>query len=384
VRDLANARSVDRWCKSSRLPIIPVIMKACVLLALAFSVLPLSAQQAIPLNATEILEHTKAATVVVLAGEGAGRLHSIGTGVVISKDGIILTALHVIKGAAEVQVRMANGEVFDRVELLGSDERRDVAALKISAGGLPNLVPRSNVALVAGDPVYAVTNANGLTWSATEGIISAIRPADEIPGAGSGFRLLQFSAPIASGSSGGALVDRTGELVAIITGSVGNSGFAVPVDSVLGLPEAGHRVALGSGSSLQMPAKQMADVPESSAAISDADPKQMVKNARTIFIRSKTSFLTVDTLDRALTLQKQWPALGLTIVQDNRVADLLIEIDRPLFTYVHTFVITDKKTSIVLDSGKVTAFDGTIASGGLAKHIVKFFAAARLPAAKAK
>lgn len=357
-------------------------MKARIFFALVLAVLPISAQQAAISNAPEIFEHTKAATVIVLAGEGAGRLHSIATGAVISKDGVILTALHAIKGAAEVQVRMANGEVFDRVELLGSDERRDVAALKISAGGLPNLVPRSKAVLVAGDPVYAVTNGNGLTWSATEGIISATRPADEIPGAGSGFRLLQFSAPIAPGSSGGALVDKAGELVGIITGSAGNSGFAVPVESVLGLPDSGHRVALGSGSSLQMPAKQMADVPQSSAAITNADPKQIVKNARTIFILSKTAFLTVDTLDRALVLEKAWPQLELTIVHDQRVADLLVEIDRPLFTYVHTFVIIDKKTSIVLDSGKVTAFDGTIASGGIAKDMVKFFAAARLPVAK--
>jgi hypothetical protein len=304
--------------------------------------------------------------------------------VIISKDGVILTALHAIKGAAEVQVRMANGEVFDRVELLGSDERRDVAAIKISAGGLPNLVPRANAALTPGDTVYAVTNANGLAWSATEGVISAIRPADEIPGAGSGFRLLQFSAPIAPGSSGGGLVDRTGELVGIITGGAGSSGFAVPVENVLGLPDSGRRVTLGSGSSLQMPAREMAEVPQSSAAISNADPKQIVKNARTIFIHSKTSFLTVDTLDRALALQKEWPQLELTIVQDQRVADILIEIDRPLFTYVHTFVIIDKKTSIILDSGKVTAFDGTIASGGLAKDIVKFFASTRLSTAKAK
>jgi hypothetical protein len=52
-----------------------------------------------------------------------------------------------------------------------------------------------------------------------------------------------------------------------------------------------------------------------------------------------------------------------------------------LFTYVHTFVIVDKKTSVVLGSGKVTAFDGTIASPDLAKNIVKIFADARLPAA---
>jgi hypothetical protein len=222
-----------------------------------------------------------------------------------------------------------------------------------------------------------------LAWSATEGIVSAVRPADEIPGAGSGFRLVQFNAPIAPGSSGGALVDKTGELVGIITGSAGNNGFAVPVDSILGLPDSGHRVALGSGASLQMPAKPT-DGPQSSAAIGNADPRQIVKSARTIYLHSKTSFLTVDTLDRELALQEAWPKLALTIVQDQRVADLLIEIDRPLFTYVHTFVIIDKKTSIVLDSGKVTAFDGTIASGGLAKDIVKFFAAARIPTAKAK
>ena len=78
-------------------------------------------------------------------------------------------------------------------------------------------------------------------------------------------------------------------------------------------------------------------------------------------------------------LEKDWPKLELTIVQDQRVADLLLEIDRPLFTYVHTFVIVDKRTSIVLGSGKVTAFDGTIASGGIAKDIIKIFSAVRIP-----
>ena len=128
-----------------------------------------------------------------------------------------------------------------------------------------------------------------------------------------------------------------------------------------------------------MPAKAAADVPQSSAALAGFDPKQGLKNARTIYVHSKTMFLTVDTLDRALALEKDWPKLGLTIVQDQRVADLIIEIDRPLFTYLHTFVIVDKRTSVLLGSGKVTALDGTIASGGLAKDIVKIFSAARLP-----
>jgi Trypsin-like peptidase domain len=340
----------------------------------------LAAQQPTPTPSPQtIFEQTKAATVIILSGEGAGRLHSIATGVVISKDGIILTALHAVKGAPEVQVRLPNGDVFDRVDLLGFDERRDVAALKISAGALPALTPGSTSTVVSGDPVYAVTNSNGLTFTATEGIVSSVRPADEVPGAGSGFRLLQFTAPVAPGSSGGALVDRAGALIGIITGSKGTAAFAVPIDNVLGLPDSGRRIPLGSGAALQMPAKS-ADLLLSSAAIAEAKPSQILKNAKTICIHSKTSFLTVDTLDRALALQKDWNKLGLTIVQDQRVADLLIEIDRPLFTYVHTFVISDRKTSILLGAGKVTAFDGTIASSGLAKNIVKIFAAERLPA----
>jgi hypothetical protein len=355
-------------------------MKALIVVAFSATSLLAAAKQTSPATDSQtIFERTKAATVIVLAGEGAGRVSSIATGVVISKDGVILTAWHAVKDALEVQVRMADGDVFDRVQLLGFDERRDVAALKISAGALPALTPGSTVSLAQGDPVFAVTNANGLTWSATEGILSAVRPADEVPGAGTGFRLIQFTAPVAPGASGGALVDRTGALIGIIVSGKGAAAFAVPIENVLGLPEQGPQRALGSGAALQMPAQQAALVPQSSAAIAGVDPKQILKNAKTIFISSKTAFLTVDTVDRALVQQKDWDKLGLTIVTDARLADLYIVFDRPLFTYYHTFVITDKRTSVLLGSGKVTAFDGTIASGGLAKDIVKIFSDARLP-----
>jgi S1-C subfamily serine protease len=356
---------------------------AIAILILAVLSLPIAAQQTTaPMDTKTIFEQTKAATVIVLAGEGAGRLQSIATGVIIAKDGVILTALHAVKGAAEVQVRMANGDVFDRVELLGSDERRDIAALKISAGALPVLATGTTAKLSAGDPIYAVTNAGGLTWSATEGIVSAIRPADEVPGAGTGFRLLQFTAPVAPGSSGGALVNRSGDLVGIITSGKGNAAFAIPIENVLGLADSGPRVTLGSGAELQLPVQANASVPQSSAGLIGFDSKDALKKAKTVFISSKTSFLTVDTLDRALIMQKDWPKLEIVIVQDPRVADLLITLDRPLFTYVHTFVIVDKRTSVVLGSGKVTAFDGTIASPDLAKNIVKILYDARFPAAK--
>jgi Trypsin-like peptidase domain len=357
------------------------------LIAVALAVFPLFAiaQQTTPTpDAKAIFEHTKAATVVILAGEGGGRLNSIATGVIISKDGVILTALHAIKGAAEVQVRLVNGDVFDNVALLGADERRDIAALKISAGALPALIAGSTATLAQGDPVYAVTNADGLAWSATEGILSAVRPADEVPGAGSGFRLLQFTAPVAPGASGGALVDRSGNLIGIITGGKGAAAFAVPIENVLGLPDTGHRIALGTGAALQMPVQHAAETPQSSDAIVNSNPRQIIKNAKTICIQSETAFLTVSTLQRALFRQENWEKLGLTIVGNPKEADLMIAVDRLIFTHDHTYVISDKKTSIVLISGRVTAFDGIVASGPMAEDIVKFLSAARLPVPEKK
>lgn len=71
--------------------------------------------------------------------------------------------------------------------------------------------------------------------------------------------------------------------------------------------------------------------------------------------------------------------VGLVIVQDPRLADLQIKVDRLVFTHAHTYVVSDKKTSIVLASGRVTALEGILASKGIAKQIVAFLASARLP-----
>ena len=107
---------------------------------------------------------------------------------------------------------------------------------------------------------------------------------------------------------------------------------------------------------------------------------QILKNARTIYVNSDTDFLTVSTLDRALLKQKYWDKLGLNIVESPRQADLELHVNRLIFTHIHTYVLTDKRTGIVLASGRVTAFDGVVASGPMAEQIVKILSAARLPA----
>jgi hypothetical protein len=122
-------------------------------------------------------------------------------------------------------------------------------------------------------------------------------------------------------------------------------------------------------------AQPAADAPQLDAL---AERNQALKSARTLHICSQTVFLTTGALDRALMKQKNWDRLGLNIVNNESRADLELQVNRVVFTHVHTYILTDKSTGIVLASGKVTAFDGVIASGPMAEQIVKVLSAARL------
>jgi hypothetical protein len=121
--------------------------------------------------------------------------------------------------------------------------------------------------------------------------------------------------------------------------------------------------------------------PEAQQATSSAvaERVQAIKDARTVCVRSETVFLTVSTLERALMKEKNWDRLGLNLVGEGCSADLQIDVDRLHFTHIHTYVVTDKRTGIVLVAGRVRAFDGVVASGPMAEQIVKVLAAARLP-----
>jgi serine protease Do len=85
----------------------------------------------------------------------------------VRPGGVLLTSYHALKNAREVQVRLKSGETFDHAVLLGVDERRDVAAIRISAVNLPSLPIGTVQNTKPGEVAYAVTNSNGLTWSAT-------------------------------------------------------------------------------------------------------------------------------------------------------------------------------------------------------------------------
>ena len=118
--------------------------------------------------------------------------------------------------------------------------------------------------------------------------------------------------------------------------------------------------------------------PSGTPESSSIDRARAIKNAQTICIESNTVFLTVSTMDRALMKQKNWDRLGLNILAGCS-ADLRLEIDRVHFTHIHTYVLTDRGSGIVLSAGRIRALDGVIASGPMAEQIVKILSAVRQP-----
>src|SRR5690349_18273675 len=216
----------------------------------------LRAQTATPptLSGDQVVERVSPSAVSILVGKGDGQLAGVASGVIIRSDGVILTASHVVKGMREVQGRLKSGEIHDQVELIASDERRDVAALRIPATGLPVLPIGSSGNAASGATVFVVSNAVGLPWTASSGIVSATRMADDVPGAGSGYRILQFTAPLSPGSSGGVLVDAEARILGIVVGSLDigqNVNFAVPIDSIAGLGNVSGGTRFDSGARLQ-------------------------------------------------------------------------------------------------------------------------------------
>jgi S1-C subfamily serine protease len=227
---------------------------AILLAASEFSALAQNAPSG--LSGEQVVERVSPSAVLILVGKGDGQVAALGSGLIVRPDGVILTAYHLVKGMREVQVRLRNGEVYDQVELLAADERRDAATLRIAATGLAVLPVASPSVVASGAQVFLISSGAGLPWSASSGILSAMRMADDVPGAGSGYRLLQFTAAVAPGSSGGVLVDTQGRALGMVVGSVSagqNLNFAVPLESVAGLASASGGTPFSSGAKLQMP-----------------------------------------------------------------------------------------------------------------------------------
>lgn len=162
---------------------------------------------------------------------------SLGSGVIISKDGYIITNNHVIEGADKVLVSLPNNSKKEyEAKIIGKDPRSDLAVIKINQNNLPYAKLGNSNDLMVGDIVFAIGNPFGVGESITQGIISALNKTEM--GINDYENFIQTDASINPGNSGGALVDSRGALIgintAILSRTGGNHGigFAIPSDMV--------------------------------------------------------------------------------------------------------------------------------------------------------
>ena len=174
--------------------------------------------------------------------EGEG----LGSGVIYRRDGFVITNNHVVEGASEVNIAFADGTT-EQGEVVGTDPATDLAVVRVDRRSLPAASFRESADLVVGQLAVAVGSPSGFQSTVTSGVISGLSrdlPPELTRGDTSLVDLIQTDAAISPGSSGGALVDRAGEVVGVNvaylppaeTGAT-NIGFAIPSDTAISVAD---------------------------------------------------------------------------------------------------------------------------------------------------
>ena len=185
------------------------------------STTPLLAQE--QLSVPEIAATTRPAVVTVEAFSD-GQPIGFGSGFFIGQDGVLITNLHVVQDADALQITLDSSEIYDNVFFLARDDRRDLVILKIPETNVPTIDVGDDRLAQVGDPVYVLGNPLGFQGTFSDGILSSKRVED-------GVNYLQITAPISEGSSGGPVLNQSGEAIGVATLTIvdgQNLNLAVP------------------------------------------------------------------------------------------------------------------------------------------------------------
>ena len=156
-----------------------------------------------------------------------------GSGVIFTADGYIITNAHVVEGAQQITVKLNDGTTYNAT-LIGSDSQSDIAVIKIEATGLTPAVLGDSDTIAIGETAIAVGNPSNLGVTSTDGIISALNRSVTVEG--NTMNLIQTSAAISPGNSGGGLFNSKGELIGIVNAKNADEnaeglGFAIPINT---------------------------------------------------------------------------------------------------------------------------------------------------------
>lgn len=183
----------------------------------------------------DITAHATPAIVTVRAGD------SLGTGFVVRPDGWVATNFHVVRGATAIEVVFSNHREFPVVEIMNASRLHDLVILRIEAKNLPVLTVGNSDAVRPGDAVLAIGHPLGLEDTVSNGLVSAVRHVHD------DLDVLQVSAPIAPGSSGGPLLNDHGEVIGVATAFLKggqNLNFGLPSKYVEDLVDHPHPISM--------------------------------------------------------------------------------------------------------------------------------------------
>jgi regulator of sirC expression with transglutaminase-like and TPR domain len=182
-------------------------------------------------SVVELTKQARPAVVVITFAGRDGKQQGLGTGFVVSPDGLIATNLHVMGEARPVTVQLADGKRYPVSVVHATDRSLDLALLRIDARGLPVLELGDSDALKEGQPVIALGHPRGLEHSVVSGVVSGRPKIDDR-------QMIQLAIPIEPGNSGGPVLDMQGKVVGIVTLKsqlTPNLGFAMPVKALQSL-----------------------------------------------------------------------------------------------------------------------------------------------------
>ena len=188
----------------------------------------LFAGSAVAKTVEEITAKSRDSIVVITQRGRDGNVEGIGSGFVVSKEGLIATSLHVIGEGRPIEIRFSNGEKFTATEIHAWDRKLDLAIIRIANSNQPALKIGDLTELKQGSQVIAMGNPRGLTHSVVQGVVSAFRDFSQ-------GKMIQLAIPIEPGNSGGPLLDMTGRVVGILemkSAITENLGFATPIDAL--------------------------------------------------------------------------------------------------------------------------------------------------------
>ncbi len=213
---------------------------------------PAFAQLQWPRSPGEIARQYAQAVVIIEQLDQADQVIGQGSGFIVTSDGVVITNFHVIEGAARLRVKLQQGAEYLTTEILGWDRDKDLAAIKLRGSNLPVVKLGDSDRAEVGEPILAISSPAGLINTLSTGIISAKRSLGT-------HQLFQITAPIGRGSSGGAIFDSSGTVIAVSTylfKDALNISFAVPINYALEL-----LANRGTASAAQIFAPRSADEP---------------------------------------------------------------------------------------------------------------------------